>query len=145
MANCFKVPGLRNVEFTGPYFHNGGQSTLEQVVEFYNRGGNFAVENRDNLAPFLQALFLTNEEKAGLVAFLKSSTDERLRFEKAPFDHPSISVPNGGNVAISLLFGVSVKDVRIRIPAVGGGGNGVGLGTPATPFANFLQQLRGAP
>ena len=36
---AFKVPTLRNVELTGPYFHNGGQATLEQVVQFYNRGG----------------------------------------------------------------------------------------------------------
>jgi cytochrome c peroxidase len=33
----FKTPGLRNVALTAPYFHNGGQATLHQVVEFYNR------------------------------------------------------------------------------------------------------------
>ena len=38
---AFKTPGLRNVELTGPYFHNGGQATLMQVVDFYNRGGDF--------------------------------------------------------------------------------------------------------
>ena len=36
---AFKTSTLRNVELTGPYFHNGGQATLEQVVQFYNRGG----------------------------------------------------------------------------------------------------------
>ena len=36
---AFKVPSLRNIELTGPYFHNGGSATLEQVIEFYNRGG----------------------------------------------------------------------------------------------------------
>ncbi len=36
---AFKVPSLRNVELTGPYFHNGGQATLDQVMQFYNRGG----------------------------------------------------------------------------------------------------------
>ena len=41
ISGAFKTPGIRNVEFTGPYFHNGGQATLEQVVEFYNRGGDF--------------------------------------------------------------------------------------------------------
>jgi cytochrome c peroxidase len=35
----FKVPTLRNLELTAPYFHNGGQRTIRQVVEFYNRGG----------------------------------------------------------------------------------------------------------
>jgi cytochrome c peroxidase len=36
---AFKTPGLRNVELTAPCFHNGGQLTLRQVVDFYNRGG----------------------------------------------------------------------------------------------------------
>ena len=36
----FKIPGLRNVELTAPYFHNGGELTLLDVVNFYARGGN---------------------------------------------------------------------------------------------------------
>lgn len=36
---AFKTPGLRNIELTGPYFHNGGYGTLRQTIEFYNRGG----------------------------------------------------------------------------------------------------------
>ena len=44
----FKVPSLRNVELTGPYFHNGGQATLEQVVAFYNRGGDGAGSDAAN-------------------------------------------------------------------------------------------------
>ena len=43
---AFKTPSLRNVELTGPYFHNGGASTLMQVVEFYARGGNFPAGQR---------------------------------------------------------------------------------------------------
>ena len=38
---AFKIPTLRNVELTAPYFHNGGESTLEDVIDFYFRGGNF--------------------------------------------------------------------------------------------------------
>ena len=38
---AFKIPGLRNVELTAPYFHNGGEATLEDVIDFYFRGGNF--------------------------------------------------------------------------------------------------------
>ena len=38
VEGAFKVPGLRNVELTAPYFHNGGQATLQQVVDFYRRG-----------------------------------------------------------------------------------------------------------
>ena len=40
MDGAFKTPGLRNIGLTPPYFHNGGEATLEGVVEFYNRGGN---------------------------------------------------------------------------------------------------------
>jgi cytochrome c peroxidase len=39
VSGLFMTPSLRNVEFTGPYFHNGGLATLEQVVDFYSRGG----------------------------------------------------------------------------------------------------------
>ncbi|HEV8634372.1 MAG TPA: cytochrome c peroxidase, partial [Chloroflexota bacterium] len=45
----FKTPALRNAELTGPFFHNGGKGTLMQVVQFYNRGGDFANQNIDNL------------------------------------------------------------------------------------------------
>ncbi|MGH8537650.1 MAG: cytochrome-c peroxidase [Gammaproteobacteria bacterium] len=48
---AFKTPGLRNVELTGPYFHNGGMATLRQVVQFYNRGGNFCSFNLRDLDP----------------------------------------------------------------------------------------------
>ncbi|MDB5220888.1 MAG: Methylamine utilization protein mauG [Myxococcaceae bacterium] len=119
---CFKTPTLRNVELTGPYFHNGGQATLEQVVDFYNRGGDrrggtlitFDGEqivtgadstsfgdNQSNMGADLQRLFLTAAGKAAIVAFLKSFTDERVRWEKAPFDHPSIDLPNGVTVESS--------------------------------------------
>ena len=40
----FKIPGLRNVELTAPYFHNGGERTLLDVVNFYARGGNLGGE-----------------------------------------------------------------------------------------------------
>ncbi|HSV07185.1 MAG TPA: hypothetical protein VLI07_11755, partial [Candidatus Binatus sp.] len=92
---AFKVPSVRNVELTGPYFHNGGKATLEQVVDFYSRGGDFHEANIDNLDPRIENLGFGATEKANLVAFLKSLTDDRVRFSKAPFDHPALSVPNG--------------------------------------------------
>src|SRR5262249_27504201 len=42
---AFKVPSLRNVELTGPYFHNGGTASLMDVVQFYARGGDFHDQN----------------------------------------------------------------------------------------------------
>jgi len=45
---AFKIPTLRNVELTAPYFHNGGEDTLEDVVDFYLRGGNFRTFDPNN-------------------------------------------------------------------------------------------------
>jgi cytochrome c peroxidase len=88
----FKAPSLRNVELTGPYFHNGGQLTLRQVVDFYNRGGDF--DNPD-FDPNVHALGLGPQDEADLVSFLMALTDERVALEQAPFDHPQICVANG--------------------------------------------------
>jgi cytochrome c peroxidase len=92
---AFKTPGLRNVEFTGPYFHNGGKSTLMQVIDFYNRGGDFSYANRDNFDFHVGPIGLAESEKQDLVAFLLSLSDDRVRFRRAPFDHPSICIPSG--------------------------------------------------
>ncbi|MDB5841502.1 MAG: hypothetical protein JWQ23_3454 [Herminiimonas sp.] len=92
---AFKTPGLRNVEFTGPYFHNGGKATLMQVMDFYSRGGDFAVENHPVPDPTIRPLGFSQMEKEDLVAFLLSLSDDRVRYRRAPFDHPSICVPDG--------------------------------------------------
>jgi len=93
-----KTPGLRNVALTAPYFHNGGQLTLEQVVEFYNRGGDF-VDGFDQIPlidPDITPLGLTTQEKTDLVDFLRNAlTDPRTVAQAAPFDHPQIFLPDG--------------------------------------------------
>jgi hypothetical protein len=98
----FKAPQLRNVEFTGPYFHNGGKLTLRQVVDFYTRGGDFPISNaahRDfnlvNMNIEIQSN-LSETEKVALVDFLLELTDERNRFAAAPFDHPEVIIPVDG-------------------------------------------------
>jgi hypothetical protein len=93
---AFKTPGLRNVELTGPYFHNGGVATLRQVVQFYNRGGNFCSFNLKDLDPAIKPLGLTAVQEKQLVAFLLSLTDQRVRYRSAPFDHPELRVPDDG-------------------------------------------------
>ena len=126
----FKSPGLRNVELTAPYMHNGGMLTLEQVVDFYNRG---AGDDNPNV-PRLPPLGLSSEDKQALVAFLKSLTDERVRYEKAPFDHPQLFIPNGhpGDETIVTDDGTGkATDDLIEIPAVGRNGN-------SSPISNFL-------
>ena len=95
LDGAFKTPMLRNVELTGPYFHNGGKATLMQVVDFYNRGGDFTTQNQPLPDPTIHPLGLDETQKRDLVAFLLSLTDERVRFQRAPFDHPSLCVTNG--------------------------------------------------
>jgi cytochrome c peroxidase len=93
----FKAPQLRNVALTAPYFHNGSQLTLEQVVEFYNRGGDFnTVEEVQYMDPDIEILGLTLQEKTDLVDFLRNAlTDPRTVNQAAPFDHPQLFTPNG--------------------------------------------------
>ena len=97
LDGAFKTPQLRNVELTGPYFHNGGMATLRQVIDFYNRGGDFDVANLDTdmkrAASRPREQKLSEEQKHQLVSFLLALTDERVRYDRAPFDHPSLCVP----------------------------------------------------
>jgi len=93
---------LREVELTGPYFHNGGKLTLRQVVDFYARGGDFPITNathRDfnmvNQNVEVQSN-LSENEKVALVDFLLELTDDRVRLEQAPFDHPQVILPLDG-------------------------------------------------
>jgi cytochrome c peroxidase len=131
---AFKMPGLRNVELTAPYFHNGGQLTLRQVVDFYNRGGDFAQNNSDNVDAGIRPLNLTEEQKTSLVAFLVSLTDDRVRYERAPFDHPQLFITNGhpGDQNAVTDDGKGQATVTLlELPAVGR--NGL-----STPQPNFL-------
>ncbi len=129
VTGAFKTPTLRNVELTGPYFHNGGKATLAQVVDFYNRGGDFPDANRANLHPDIQPLGLSDEDKKALVAFLKALTDDRVRYKKAPFDHPGICIPNGhvgGTGSITQVSSTNAAEAADRpllcLPAVGSAG-----------------------
>jgi cytochrome c peroxidase len=67
VSGSFKVPQLRNVALTAPYFHNGGQMTLRQVVDFYSRNGDFANPQQ---SATLGTITLTETQKNDLVAFL---------------------------------------------------------------------------
>jgi cytochrome c peroxidase len=75
--HSFKTVTVRNAELTAPYFHNGAYQTLEDVVEFYDRGGALGTGAHDlsnqTLSP--KPLHLTAHEKAALKAFLLSLTD----------------------------------------------------------------------
>jgi len=131
---AFKTPGLRNIELTAPYFHNGGQRTLREVVEFYNRGGDFHDANINDLDPDVERLGLNEHEKEALVAFMRSLTDERVRNRCAPFDHPQLFIPNGhlGNETMVTNDGSGrARDLILELPATGRNGG--------APLPNFLE------
>jgi cytochrome c peroxidase len=138
----FKIPGLRNVELTGPYFHTGSMATLEQVIQFYVRHGDPTGD--ENLAPIFTAVFLNPQARVDVVAFLLTLTDERVRFERAPFDHPSICVPDGHpETAPGVLVhndrfpGAPIAaDAMFLVPAVGSDGG-------TAPLQTFDELLRG--
>jgi cytochrome c peroxidase len=94
----FKIPSLRNISVTGPYMHDGRFQTLDQVIEFYNSG----IQAHPQLSPELRQqsivgnhigpaipddqeiidgrmlamkMYMTGEEKAGIVAFLRTLSD----------------------------------------------------------------------
>ncbi len=145
---AFKIPSLRNIELTGPFMHNGGFATLEQVIEFYSRGGNFPNNFTHGFITELAALAGTDpvlhaaqiQKRADLVAFLKSLTDNRVRFERAPFDHPELRIANGHSGDELNTTGGNPLDASLAIddtlviPAVGANGRN-------TPILSFDQML----
>lgn len=138
---AFKTPQLRNVELTGPYFHTGGAATLDQVLEFYARNGD--VPAGGNLGPGIGNIRLTPQERTAIAAMLRAMTDERVRFDRAPFDHPSLCVPAGydevspGRLQADAASGARrAVDRGALIPAVGRDGH-------AAPLQTFQELLDG--
>ena len=130
---AFKTPTLRNIELTGPYFHNGGTKNLLEVVEFYTRGADFKKTNIQDLDPDVGGISELQGNEAAqldLVEFMKHLTDERVKFRKAPFDHPQLILPNGHS---GVENGVAL-DNDFVLPAVGRDG-----GDPFMPFEEALE------
>jgi cytochrome c peroxidase len=142
----FKAPSLRNVALTPPYFHNGGQKSLTDVLAFYNRGGDRrSLPNGDTTgtgplgrpiptsAPITPnmggsnadldfvPLGLSTLQQAYIVEFLKALTDPRVACHQAPFDHPGLTVSNGHLPQDSNNDG-NADDIPLTIRAVGAGG-----------------------
>jgi len=157
---AFKIPSLRNVALTAPYFHNGSEGTLEDVIDFYFRGGNFRTFDLDQAHPIIgysadrtsespitglgiltgdllnSGPGLDDADKASLVAFLKALTDERVLYRKAPFDHPQLFIQAGhvgDNTTVEVDENGQAKDIVVEIPAVGAEG-----GDPLPTFKENL-------
>lgn len=138
----FKTPTIRNIEFTGPYFHNGGQATLEEVMEFYDRGGDFP---GGNFGPDVFRRNLSRADRVAVVEFMKSLSDDRVKFERAPFDHPELCVAVSHVESDTGELMPDTSDSRFTrtaaerwaaIPAVGKAGN-------TAPLQTFEELLHG--
>ena len=130
-----RTPTLRNVELGAPFMRNGRFDTLEEVIDFYDRGGDFDAPNKDE---FVRELNLTPQEKSQLLAFItRPLTDPRLAKEEPPFDRPrlyteswAVPVVYGGGVA-SLQGGLVPRVVALE-PAI--------LGNPSFTVGVFDAQ-----
>jgi len=84
----FKVPTLRNIQFTFPYMHDGRFSTLTEVVKHYNTG----IHQSETLSlKLVKPMNLSDNERVDLVTFLKTLTDEEFLF------NPRFSFPRANN------------------------------------------------
>jgi len=139
-GGLFKIPSLRNIELTGPYMHNGSMSTLPQVLDFYARGGNFQTTGKGLVVIPNGTLSQVPQNMADIITFLETLTDNRVRYEQAPFDHPAITITNGhagNNQIITQTNPLSPElgaDQSVVINAVGAGGN-------TAPLLRFDQLL----
>jgi cytochrome c peroxidase len=87
-SHSFKILTVRNIEHTSPYMHNGVYTTLEEVIDFYVRGGGIGLGLEvDNQTLPSDRLNLSDKEKQDIIAFLKSLTDKTF------YDHMPTSLP----------------------------------------------------
>jgi cytochrome c peroxidase len=85
----FRTPSLRNVALRAPYMHNGRFATLEDVINFYDRGGDFDAPNKDH--DLIRPLGLNAQQKSDLAAYLRRPlTDPRVAAESNQFARPTL-------------------------------------------------------
>ena len=127
---AMRTPSLRNVALRAPYMHNGEFATLAEVVDFYDRGGDFDAPNKN---PLIVPLNLTPQEKTALLAFLSGAlTDPRVAGETAPFDRPRLysesdEVPFVEGAGVNGEGGIEPQVVALEPPFAGNPGCTVGV------------------
>jgi cytochrome c peroxidase len=77
-----RTPGLYGISHTAPYMHDGSLATLEDVIDYYDRGGDYHPNKSFFIRKFMSPIGLTEEEKADLLAFLKTLGGEPPTFTK---------------------------------------------------------------
>jgi cytochrome c peroxidase len=105
----FRAPGLRNTSLHGTWFHTGAMNNLAAVVEFYDRGGDFHVNQATEIRP----RGLTASVKQDIVAFLNALVDPRVQNETAPFDRPRLASESS---AAPTRFGTGMTGTPGRTP-----------------------------
>ena len=122
LDGAFKAPTLRNVVLSAPYMHNGAFATLEEVIDFYAKGGGAdqGIKVDRQIVPFE----LSAQEKEDLIAFLYALTDESAMPEVPA------SVPSGLPVVEQAAnpSREAVKAVNVKLTESGS----VAVHTPAT-------------
>ncbi|MBR9856523.1 MAG: hypothetical protein GYB38_02325 [Gammaproteobacteria bacterium] len=109
---AFKASGLRNVKYTGPYFHNGAKKNLRQVVETYKTAGHFPTINFNNLDAGMREFDLGAQDEASLVEMLETGlTDWRVALESGKFSHPQLCIPHGHNDDTGETILVNIAEV----------------------------------
>jgi cytochrome c peroxidase len=88
-TRAFRVPSLRNVALSAPYMHNGVFATLDEVVDFYAKGGGPAFGVDVEPDEFIRGFTLTDQQTSDLIAFLYALTDEPADLIAIPTAVPS--------------------------------------------------------
>jgi cytochrome c peroxidase len=84
----FRTRSLRHIGYTAPYFHDGSADTLDEVLAFYERGGDYDVPNKD---PLIVPFTLSGADRTALLAFLEGAlTAPELAAGAPPFDRPTL-------------------------------------------------------
>ncbi len=109
-----RTASLRNVELRAPYMHFGHFATLDDVVAFYNRGGDFDAPNIDRNR--IRPLGLSVQQRADLVAFLKRPlTDPRVAAGIAQFNRPTLYTESN---RVPQVIGTGTSGSGSQIPQV---------------------------
>lgn len=81
---AFKTPTLRECAYNNHFMHNGSLNSLEEVIDYYDKGGT----PNHNLHPLMKPLHLSDDDKQALVAFIQALSGEGWQHFKEPEDFP---------------------------------------------------------
>lgn len=113
----FRAPSLRNIAVTAPYMHDGSVATLDDVIANYERGGRLTEDGENagdgRLSPFksefVTGFELTDEERADLLAFLESLTDESVLTDPQ-YSNPFANQRAGSTSDAYLLYRIKQQE-----------------------------------